>query len=293
MSLDRNRIRKSASKLRKLLKKEKSISPEAIHDFRTHARRFEASAEALGLNSRRNEERLLRDLGQLRKRAGRVRDMDVLTGCALTVDVEGEQDCAVRLVEHLGAKRHRREKKLLQQVGKYGQVLRQRLKRSFVHIDRVLADAKGSAKNVAPTDAMASALQLSSRLKTPARLNKGTLHPYRLKVKELRYVLQMSDAAEDQKFIDKLGEVKDAIGEWHDWDELRRIATELLNHGRRCKLLRELKAVRNTKYDRALSLVNGMRDTYLPWTAKAGTSKAKRARRLARPVLIATSAIAE
>ena len=59
---------------------------------------------------------------------------------------------------------------------------------------------------------MATALQLSSRLKTPARLAKGTLHSYRLKVKELRYVLQMADAAEHQKFIDKLSEVKDAIG---------------------------------------------------------------------------------
>jgi CHAD domain-containing protein len=292
MSLDRKRIRNSVGKLRKLLKKEKSMSPEEVHDFRTHARRFQASAEALGLNSRGNEERLFRDLAQLRKRAGNVRDMDVFTGCALTVHVDSEQDCAVRLVEHLGAKRHIRAKKLTQQIGKCRRVLRQRLKRSLVRIEKVLVDAKPNAKNVA-TEAMASALQLSSRLKRPARLNKGNLHPYRLKVKELRYVLQMSDTAEHQKFIDKLGEVKDAIGEWHDWDELSGIATELLSHGSSCKLLRELKAVRNTKYDRALSLVNEMRDTYLPWTTKTGTSKAKRARRLARPVLIATSAIAE
>ena len=140
---------------------------------------------------------------------------------------------------------------------------------------------------------MATALQLASRLKTPARLSKRTLHSYRLKVKELRYVLQMADAAEHHKFIDKLSEVKDAIGEWHDWDELSGIATELLNHGSRCKLLRELKAVRDSKYDRALLLANEMRNTYLPWRANAGTSKGRQARRLARPVLIATSAIAE
>ena len=216
MSLDKNRLRKSITKLRKFLKKRKSISPEEVHDFRTHARRFKASVEALGLTSRGTEERLLGDLGQLRKRAGRVRDMDVFTGCASTVHAEGEQDCAVRLLEHLGARRYRRAKKMKQQIGKCGQVLRQHLKRSLAHIDRLLNDAKTNVKNVAPTDAMATALQLSSGLKTPARLSKKTLHPYRLKVKELRYVLQMSDSAEHQKFIDKLSAVKDAIGEWHD-----------------------------------------------------------------------------
>jgi hypothetical protein len=69
--LDKSRLRKSATKLRTLLKKRKSMSPEKVHDFRTHARRFEATVEALGLKSRGNEERLLRDLAQLRKLAGR------------------------------------------------------------------------------------------------------------------------------------------------------------------------------------------------------------------------------
>ena len=290
MSVDRNRLRKCVTKLRKLLKKQKLMDPEAIHHFRTQARRFEASAEALGFKSGDNAGRLFRNLAQLRKLAGKVRDMDVFTGRVLTLNVEGEQDCAVRLLGHLGGKRFRHTKKMTQRVGKYRQGLRQGLKRSLAHMDRLLNDANG--KNAAPTDAMASALELSSRLKKPARLNKGNLHSYRLKVKELRYVLQISDAAKHQTFIDKLSEVKDAIGEWHDWDQLNGIATGLLTHGSRCKLLRELRAVRNTKYDRALSLANGMRDTYLPW-ATAGSSKAKQTRRLARPVLVATSAIAE
>ena len=102
----------------------------------------------------------------------------------------------------------------------------------------------------------------------------------------------MADATEHQKFIHKLSEVKDAIGEWHDWDELSGIARELLNHGTGCKLLKELKAVRDTKYDPALLLAKEMRNSYLPWRANAG-SKGRQARRLARPVLIATSAIAE
>jgi CHAD domain-containing protein len=218
--------------------------------------------------------------------------MDVFTGCVSTVHAEGEQDCTVTLLQYLGSKRYRRAKKMMQQLGKSGQVLRQRLKRSLSQLDKLLNNPT-NVKNIAPTDAMATALQLSSGLKTPARLSKRTLHSYRLKVKELRYVLQMADAAEHHTFIDKLSEVKDAIGEWHDWDELSGIARELLNHGKGCKLLSELKAVRDTKYHRALLLANEMRKTYLPWKVNVGTSKGRRARRLARPVLIATSAIAE
>ena len=142
---------------------------------------------------------------------------------------------------------------------------------------------------------MANALQLSSELGVPDRLNKQNIHAYRLKVKQLRYVLQMSDAANRQRFVDKLGEVKDAIGEWHDWDELISIATELLNHGRNCKFLRKLKRVSKEKYESALLLANGMRRTYLPprQTNVRAASKNEPRRGLARPVLVATSAIAD
>ena len=60
-------------------------------------------------------------------------------------------------------------------------------------------------------------------LKRPVRLNRNNLHPYRLKVKELRNVLQLSNRADDIEFVEKLGQVKDAIGDWHDWEELVRI----------------------------------------------------------------------
>ena len=71
---------------------------------------------------------------------------------------------------------------------------------------------------------MAKAIKLSSQLKSPPRLSRSTLHPYRLKVKELRDVLQLSDRTADKDFLKELGEVKDAIGEWHDWEELTSIA---------------------------------------------------------------------
>jgi hypothetical protein len=110
-------------------------------------------------------------------------------------------------------------------------------------------------------------------------------------VKELRYVLQLANDSDHQQFVEKLGEVKDAIGEWHDWEELIGIANAVIDHGSNCKLLRELRMTSNSKFARALSLANDMRDTYFP-KASANASSAHDAPMLTRPVLTAISAIA-
>jgi len=73
----------------------------------------------------------------------------------------------------------------------------------------------------------------------------------------------MSDSVDRQPFIDKLGEVKDATGEWHDCEELVAIATEILEHGSNCKLLRELKRIRRFKLESARSVAEDMRQKYL------------------------------
>jgi CHAD domain-containing protein len=300
MSLDTARLNKSIRKIRKVLKKaRRRPSPKEIHDFRTHTRRFETALRAFAMNFRRNEEQLLQDLLRLRKRAGKIRDMDVLTACASTAEVDGEQDCTLQLLEHLGAKRYRHAKRMQTSVRKYGPVLLRRLRRSRRRLRRLLLHGgrKSDRRPSAPVEAMATALQLSSELQAPARLNKGNLHSYRLKVKELRNVLEMSDTVDSQPFVDKLGEVKDAIGGWHDWDELVAIATQLLQHGRKCKLLRKLKEISRGKFEGARSLAYGMRHTYLRNHPKSLSRKKDQKSGLnlaiARPVLVATSAIAD
>jgi CHAD domain-containing protein len=103
---------------------------------------------------------------------------------------------------------------------------------------------------------MGRAIELSSELRSPVHLDKSNLHPYRLKVKELRYVLQLSEDAQKQQFVNKLGAVKDAIGEWHDCEELIAIATNALSHGARCNLLSTLKATSENNFERALALAS-------------------------------------
>jgi CHAD domain-containing protein len=295
MALDVKRIAKTVRNLRKLVRKApKRPTPENIHDLRTYTRRFEAAAAALKLDSRRNERRLLRDLARMRRRAGKIRDMDVLTSYSANVDASQHQDCLVQLLEYLGARRYRQTERLQQSMRKRRSALRRRLKRASARIEKVIA-AEGdsaAAQDGAPADATASAVKLSEELAVPVNLNKNNLHPYRLKVKELRYVLQISDSPDTRAFIDSLGEVKDAIGEWHDWEELIAIAADLDEHGPNCRLVQELRKISERKYEHALSLTNRMRKDYLRSSSGTGKQGSPRKLRLAPPLLHAVSAIA-
>ena len=106
-------------------------------------------------------------------------------------------------------------------------------------------------------------------------------------------MLQMSDTADRQEFVDALGEVKDAIGEWHDWVELTTIANKVLDHGKKCEVVRALKKTSGAKYQHALALTNEMRKKYLhiPRGKNKGISTA-RIGRPAEPVLSAATAVA-
>lgn len=291
MALDVPGIQRNLRKLRKLLKKApRRPTPEHVHDLRTHTRRFEATVEALGLDGGRNERRLISRLGTLRKRAGKVRDMDVLTGHTATLALNGEQECLVELLEYLGAERYRHARRLRFLIRRDGGVLRRRLKRASKRIEkRMPADSADS--EVGPKEAMATALTLSSELATPAKLTRTTLHPYRLKVKNLRNVLRMAADADSNGFVARLGEIKDAIGEWHDWETLVTIAAHQLAHGPRCELLRELRTIGGRKYERALSLTNGMRKNYLRLSVRGSLARSPRRTRPPMPVLEATAAI--
>jgi|SRR5581483_1130761 len=259
MAIDQQLIHKAIGRLRKFAKNvPKQPSPEDVHKVRTSARRLEAIFGALSLDSGTNEQRLIKLLRKVRRRAGKVRDLDVLTGHLNGVRSNGESECEVQLLEFLGSERDRQAGKLHSLIGKRRAELRARLRKTDAKVDRLLGD--GGQESAAL--ATARALLLSSQLDNPKRFNKGNLHPYRLKVKELRYVLQMAPSA-DSKFVEELGKVKDTIGEWHDWEELVAIANDVLGHRRNCKLIRQLKEISDSKYQQAVAVTEQMRREYL------------------------------
>lgn len=227
--------------------------------------------QGLMLTSRRNERRLVEAIARLRKRAGKVRDLDVLAGLVCMLRASGENECRIQLLEHLGALRFRRARKLYNLVQIDGPVMQRRLKRCLRHIDQALENRDTSLY------AVTLSRRLSAELASPPRLDASNLHDYRKKVKELYYLLQFLNHS-SAHFAETLGRVKDAIGEWHDWEELAAIADRLLDHHPACNLVEEIQSIRQAKFEHALAIANEMRTKYLSGTLKPRSYRHRRQR---------------
>jgi CHAD domain-containing protein len=287
MALDCNKLEKPFRQLAKLLKNlPKQPSPEDVHDIRTRTRRVEAALHALALERKRMGQQIIDAVTPVRKRAGNVRDMDVLTGFASTLSSRSDGDCLVQLLEQLGHDRYEGARKLHKTVNRERNAATRSLKRCSSSIKRNLNGSKG--REQWPTNATSSALRLSGELAGWPKLNAGNLHPFRLKVKELRYILQLSGQSGD--LIDRLGEVKDAIGEWHDWTELATIAKDVQEHSGRCDVVEQIESGAKKRFDKALTLANRLRQEYFGRPLK--NKRTPRSRSANEPVLKASAALA-
>jgi CHAD domain-containing protein len=219
MVLDPDHMLKPVKKLRKLIDRvEGESGPETVHKLPTTTRRFEAIFKALSLDTQGINKRTLKDLGRIRKRAGKVRDIDVLIGFASNIHPKGAEECCIELLESTRSERRRRPGCPTKQnfTDRYGRLEESRLG------DRKTTQGKRNSDNGSEVsiEAMTSAVRLVVQLGTPPRLSRETLHPYWLKIKELQNLLRMAADSARPRFVEDLGEVKDAIGEWHDWEEL-------------------------------------------------------------------------
>jgi CHAD domain-containing protein len=264
LALSPKRLVKPLKKLRNLFDDLGSEpTPEQVHHLRTNARRFEAAFETLAVDDVRMPHSFLKDLARLRKRAGEVRDMDVLTQYAAAIRPHGEEECQVRLLEHLGARRKKQAGKLSREIRKLGPALRRELDKAPSRIAKLLRNNDADATHNIAATMTARAVTLAAQLAEPLRLNRTNLHAYRLKVKELQNILLMAEAESRPRFVRDLGRVKDGIGEWHDYAELVAIGSKLLDHAGGCPLLAELKRTAESKYDDALALALRFRKLYL------------------------------
>lgn len=274
MPLVRSEIQNDLRKLRKYLKRaQKRLTPEDVHKLRTRARRVISLSDAHSLPSV-NKAKLAKPLKRIRKRAGRVRDMDVLTAHLAAMHSDEDPSCRTQLLEYLGAKRYRRADRLIRLLQNDAPSLRQGLRRVAKGVTQDTGGKGGKTARKAHTKQSAQVLDLTAGLSQPAHLNKSNLHLYRMKVKELRDALRMAGGTKDSRFAGALSQCKDSIGEWHDWEELIAIAQKTLDHGAECPLLQELKNISKHKLDSALTIAEKLRTDY----ARLETGKAHSAR---------------
>jgi CHAD domain-containing protein len=199
--------------------------------------------------------------------------MDVLTAFASTLASDSHKDCLVQLLEHLGQERHRGARKLYAKASNKRRKAACSLKRCFRSIGRNLNGGRGQRDW--PADTASDAMRLSSELAKWPNLNRENLHPFRLKVKELRNVLRLS--GDDDKFVELLGDVKDRIGEWHDWTELSAIADEVIQHKGRCAIRDQISAGAQARFSHALRIAQQLRDEYFGSTDKGSRRRANSA----------------
>ena len=129
MALSPKSVHKPFRKLEKLLKKfPDPPSPEDVHDVRTQTRRIEAIVGAFQIDKKKSGKDLVKSLKPIRKAAGDVRDMDVLTDFVASLDPKGDGDCRVELIEHLANQRTKGARKLLKKVDANAKQTRAELK---------------------------------------------------------------------------------------------------------------------------------------------------------------------
>ena len=267
--MERLRVEKPLRQLRKSLKSfPEDPPPDDVHKLRTRSRRIEAVATALEPADGKITRRLLKSIKPVRKAAGGVRDMDVLTADALDLPHGQDEEALIRLVEHLGNLRQANAGALLDAVKRQSKPARRRLKKYEKLIEAIFSGKKKATHSVSRTmvseDGQDSATAaLVGELSRWPRLSARNVHDFRLKIKELRYVLQLYPQS-DSSLLDALGKVKDRIGEWHDWVQLEQIAAGVLDPKQDGALLGRIEKTVRQKLTAALTASNALRRKHFP-----------------------------
>lgn len=268
MSDSPEQLREPIRKLRESLKHlEKNPPPEEVHKLRIQARRIESITSALTPAGGHKARRLIKPVKHLRRAAGGVRDMDVLTSNALSLCDRANKQSLARLVDYLRSARAKNALKLLKTVDRESKLTRRSLRKYARLIKSAPRSSSGATRSSSatrpPADPLYAAVgELIAELTAWPTIGVNNIHEFRLKVKELRYVLQALPES-DKAFVDALGVVKDQIGEWHDWQQLAKVAGEAIPYSQDKALLTEIKKTARKKLHQAKVVSNAMREGWL------------------------------
>lgn len=221
----------------------------AVHSFRTSARRLETLLEEIAPRHDRQGEKLLKVLNAIRRRAGKVRDLDVQLAALRSLKVPQEPRRKTRLMQDLVELRLKREVKLHKLLRK--QDIRDAHKR--------LKQAHKGFEIEGAHEPLAVARQiLAAAIAGSSTMDAAKLHRCRVAVKRARYAAELagkSPAAAE--FIAELRRMQDALGNWHDWQLLTETAKRRLGEVNQSSLVAVLHNVTQGKFRQAIKAVSG------------------------------------
>ena len=217
----------------------KKLTPENVHHFRTNSRRVEALIDTLAPETR-NKKKALKLLAKLRKRAGKVRDIDVQIGLLKELKVPDRQNHRVQLLELLEDAHARQTKKLSRTADSSTlRELRKRLRREWAAI---------KLDGVNPLLLAESALPRVDQLP----LTEKTLHSFRIGAKRARYLAELAgDSPAAKSFVNELKRAQDAAGDWHDALKLKERAEKRFGGVSDSALVSVLQNISRARFRRA------------------------------------------
>ena len=227
------------------------LGPESVHRFRTSARRLQTLLEDIAPKRDRHQKKLVKLLGRIRKRAGKVRDLDVqlttLRALRLPQDPRRKTQFSHDLIEQ----RSRAEKKLKKTLtDETVREIRKRLKRAGKDFDPATA-----------ADPLTVARQILDPVATvQSPLTEDLLHQHRILTKRARYATELAtDSPEAAILLGQLKHLQDILGDWHDWLLLTRSASERLGAVHESSLVAALHNVTGAKFRGAVALLSSKR----------------------------------
>ena len=248
MALDRDRVTQLFEKLdRQLPKLSSKPQPKSIHRFRTAARRVETVAAELVADHDRKTRKLLKLVTKLRRRAGKIRDLDVQIAILRSLRISEQPGIKTQLLQAMSEKREKREKRFLSMLDK--ETIRE-LRRRLGKIEEHLIEADPDPQVLVRT-------RLASFANNSDAVTATLLHQCRIEGKKIRYLAELAgDNPEAQYTIQELKRMQDVLGEWHDWLTLNATVSKLLPETTNSPLHAAIHNILGAKYRDAVQAVS-------------------------------------
>lgn len=230
---------------RDLVKLSSKQTAASVHNFRTGASRLQTLFLQLLPEPDRNQKKLLKMFSRMRKRAGKIRDLDVQLAALRSLKVSQEPRRKTQLMHALIELRAENEKKLRKVLTKDEvREIRKRLRRARkdLQVDQIRDPLKTAR------------LMLAQVARPEGPTTAEQLHRDRILTKRARYVAEFatkSPAAE--QLIAQLKRAQDALGDWHDWVTLEQTAAQRLGDVHQSSLVAVLHNLSGTKFRKAVA----------------------------------------
>lgn len=252
---------------------EAGISPKKVHRLRTSIRRIQSAIAYTQPKFGRKQQDALDQLGKLRKRAGKVRDLDVQMALLKSLGNGSTSPDRRTLQEFFAARRSRQAHRLLVMVQKLRRGKHERLATAVETSWGTISDPEGPLRR-ARTQMAGIGLHMGSH----AQLRPRELHQVRIALKLVRYLVELADESEEQlRLLQQLKAVQDALGEWHDWEELARAVEKEFSQLVNRPIMGEIRALFAAKQTAARFAVSNFVIQYQTQAGKPPRSAAARA----------------